>query len=200
MSNKEKISVISAASGAGKTTVVNHLLAQNERFSRVITHTTREKRPGEKNGVDYHFVSKDEFEQMIAQDAFVEWAKVYDNYYGTSKQGITAIVAQGKHALLVIEWQGAKNIKKLYPKAQFILMLPPSMDELKKRISGRGGDAKDIAQRIDLAKHEIRQMLWYDQVIINDDVEQCIKDLKQALDDQKAFSMHRQKERVQNFI
>ncbi|MCI5071929.1 guanylate kinase [bacterium] len=200
MSKNEKIAVISAASGAGKTTVVNRLLKQDQRFSRVITHTTREKRPGEKNAVDYHFVSKDEFEQMIAQDAFVEWAKVYDNYYGTSKQGIADIIAQGKHALLVIEWQGAKNIKKLYPNAQFILMLPPSMEELKSRISGRGGDVKDITQRIELATHEIKQMLWYDQVIINDDVDQCVKDLILALNDEGAFSMDQQKERIQSFI
>lgn len=191
--------MISAASGAGKTTVVNRLLAQDQQFSRVITHTTRKKRPGEKDGIDYHFVNKDEFEQMMAQDAFVEWAKVYDNYYGTSKQGIDDLIEQGQHVLLVIEWQGAKNIKKLYPHAQFILMLPPSMEELKNRISRRGGDTSDIAQRIELAKHEIKQMLWYDQVIVNDDIEQCTKDLVLALNDQSIFSMDKQKERIQSF-
>lgn len=200
MNKDYNISVISAASGAGKTTVVNRLLQTNQKCVRAITHTTRQMRPGETNGIDYHFVDKEKFEKMIDEGALIEWAKVYENYYGTSKKSVELIVGQNKRAILVIEWQGALSIKKIYPNAQFILLVPPSPQELEKRLFSRGGDADDIAKRISLANDELKQMLWYDQVLVNDDLNASVKQLELMLDDRSLNTMTSQQPIIDRFL
>lgn len=183
ISSKPLIIVISAPSGAGKTTLVERLLRRDDEMRRVITHTTREPRPGEKDRVDYHFVADAEFRSMVKRGEFVEWAKVYDRRYGTSKKAIQRVLDKKLDAVLVIEEQGARAIKRQYPDdAIFILLLPPSMKELRKRITGRKGMKRsEIDKRLRLAKKEIVSMLWYDYVLVNQDLKKTVENFYHIL-------------------
>ncbi len=178
------IVVISAPSGTGKTTVVDKLLKKDRNLRRVITHTTRSPRPGEKNKQDYHFVAQDKFKYMLKNKYFVEWAKVYGCYYGTSK---AELFKNTKDAVLVIEAKGAKQIKRIYPtNAVFIMLLPPSKKELIKRIKKRASSKKEnISMRIKNAKHEVRQMLWYDYVVLNDHLDVAVVKLANIIKAQR---------------
>ena len=171
--------VISAPSGAGKTSLIKALREQMIDLGLSVSHTTRPKRPGEVDGQHYHFVSKSTFESMIAEGAFVEHALVFGNYYGTSKAAISTVLDQGQDLILEIDWQGAEQVRPLFPKAQSIFIRPPSREALRERLFGRGQDDADvIARRLAEAEREMQAYPNYDFLIINDDFSQALNQLR----------------------
>lgn len=171
--------VVAAPSGAGKTTLVRLLLEQESRVHLSISYTTRGPRPGEENGREYHFVDNVEFQAMIARHEFLEWAEVHGNFYGTSQKWIADQLAAGHDVLLEIDWQGAQQVRKLFPQAIGIFILPPSMKELTRRLTGRGTDSADvIARRLAAAQAEMRHVGEFDYVIINDQLAQALEELR----------------------
>ena len=171
--------VVAAPSGAGKTTLVRLLLEQESRVHLSISYTTRGPRPGEENGREYHFVDNVEFQAMIARHEFLEWAEVHGNFYGTSQKWIADQLAAGHDVLLEIDWQGAQQVRKLFPQAIGIFILPPSMEELTRRLTGRGTDSADvIARRLAAAQAEMRHVGEFDYVIINDQLAQALEEVR----------------------
>ncbi len=171
--------VVAAPSGAGKNTLVRLLLEQESRVHLSISYTTRGPRPGEENGREYHFVDNVEFQAMIARHEFLEWAEVHGNFYGTSQKWIADQLAAGHDVLLEIDWQGAQQVRKLFPQAIGIFILPPSMEELTRRLTGRGTDSADvIARRLAAAQAEMRHVGEFDYVIINDQLAQALEELR----------------------
>jgi guanylate kinase len=172
------IFIISAASGTGKTTLVSRLSANQPDIRISISHTTRMPREGEQNGVHYHFVSRSEFEEMIAGNAFIEHANVYGNYYGTSLKAVESLTQQGYNVILEIDVQGAEQIRRLLPEATSIFILPPSMTELTERLQNRGTDSEEvIAYRLEKSREEIEQSKLFDYVIVNQELTQAEQDL-----------------------
>ncbi|WP_239373966.1 guanylate kinase [Snodgrassella gandavensis] len=172
------IFIVSAASGTGKTTLVSRLSANQPDIRISISHTTRMPREGEQNGVHYHFVSRSEFEEMIAASAFIEHANVYGNYYGTSLKAVESLRQQGYNVILEIDVQGAEQIRRLLPEATSIFILPPSMTELTERLQNRGTDSEDvIAYRLEKSREEIEQSRLFDYVIVNQELTQAEQDL-----------------------
>jgi guanylate kinase len=171
------IFVVSAPSGTGKTTICDRLIKNLSNLKMSISHTTRKPRIGERDGVDYFFVDKEVFEAMIKNDDFVEWAEVYGNFYGTSKKVINELLQSGNDILLDIDIQGAKNIKKVYPDSVLIFILPPSLEELEKRLKQRKEEIDTIKMRLNKVKEEISQYKNYDYLVINDDVDKAVKEI-----------------------
>jgi guanylate kinase len=171
--------VFAAPSGAGKTSLVKALLANMQGIAVSVSHTTRARRPGEQNGIDYHFVDIPEFENMVAADAFLEHAKVFDNYYGTSRTGIEQQLALGMDVILEIDWQGASQVRKLMPDTVGVFILPPSRQALEERLRGRGTDSDEIiARRMRDAQSESAHYGEFDYVIINDDFDTALAELQ----------------------
>lgn len=174
--------VVSAPSGAGKTTLIRALLARGgahaERLAFSVSHTTRRPRPGEVEGVAYHFVTRPVFEAMAAEGRFLEWARVHDRLYGTSRDAVEAELAAGRDVLLDIDVQGARQVKERFPQAASIFVLPPSFAELRQRLMGRGQDAPEqVATRLRAALEEVRCYETYDYVILNDDPDRAADEL-----------------------
>ncbi|WP_233080013.1 guanylate kinase [Rheinheimera soli] len=193
--------IISAPSGAGKSTLINALLKQHADMQLSVSHTTRSPRPGESNGVQYHFTDIPAFKQLIAQQQFIEWAEVFGNYYGTSKAALADKLAQGIDVFLDIDWQGARQIKQQLPFVTSIFILPPSVEALEQRLNQRGQDSAEvIAGRMAKARDEISHADEYDYWVVNDDLElalqqfsgiiqtQRLKQQKQAIRQQKLIS------------
>ena len=171
--------ILSAPSGAGKSSLINALLKKHADMKVSVSHTTRAPRPGEENGVHYHFASTDEFKALIAKDDFFEWAQVFDNYYGTSKQAIESQLDAGIDVFLDIDWQGAQQVRKIMPSVQTIFILPPSKEELEQRLNNRGQDSAEvIASRMAKAQSETSHYNEYDFVIVNDDFESALADIE----------------------
>ncbi|MBB1431420.1 guanylate kinase [Pseudoalteromonas sp. SG43-4] len=171
--------ILSAPSGAGKSSLINALLKKHADMKVSVSHTTRAPRPGEENGVHYHFASTDEFKALIAKDDFFEWAQVFDNYYGTSKQAIESQLDAGIDVFLDIDWQGAQQVRKIMPSVQTIFILPPSKEELEQRLNNRGQDSAEvIASRMAKAQSETSHYNEYDYVIVNDDFETALGDIE----------------------
>lgn len=169
--------VVAAPSGAGKTTLVRLLLEREPAVQLSISYTTRGPRPGEENGREYHFVAVDDFQRMISAGDFLEWAEVHGNYYGTSKKWIAGQLEAGRDVLLEIDWQGAQQVRKLFPAAIGIFILPPSMAELTRRLTGRGTDAAEVIERrLAAAEAEMRHVGEFDYVIINDLLDRALED------------------------
>jgi len=167
--------ILSAPSGAGKSSLINAMLGKHADMQLSVSHTTRAPRAGEQDGVHYHFVSVDTFKQLIADGVFLEWAEVFGNYYGTSKAAIAEQLAKGIDVFLDIDWQGAQQIRPQVPGVISVFILPPSVTELEKRLQGRGTDSAEvIAKRMQQARSEISHFLEYDFVLINDDFQQCL--------------------------
>jgi len=163
--------VISCPSAAGKTTLVNMLSKEFDCIERSISYTTRAPRSNEKEGLDYHFISKAEFEEKIKNGDFLEYAKVFDHYYGTSKEGVEAQKKKGKHVILVIDTQGAIQLMDFYT-AAFIFISPPSIEELPKRMLSRKSETQDaVEHRLSWAKKEMELASHYDYKIVNEDLE-----------------------------
>lgn len=174
--------ILSAPSGAGKTSLAKALLESDPDIGVCVSHTTRAPRPGERPGVHYHFVAPSEFEEMVRRDAFLEHARVFDHYYGTSREALAAIRRQGKHVLLDIDWQGARRVKQEVPGAVSVFILPPSLDSLRERLRGRGQDAPDVIdRRMRDATAEISHCREFDHRIVNDDFDAALADLKAIL-------------------
>lgn len=170
--------VVSAPSGAGKTTLVRLLLENDPSIRLSTSYTTRKPRPGETDGREYHFVDVDAFRRMIDAGDFLEWAEVHGNHYGTSQRWIAAEMAAGRDVLLEIDWQGAQQVRKIFPEAVGVFILPPSLGELQRRLAGRGTDsAETIARRLAAAQDEMRHVGEFDYVIINDELQQSLGDL-----------------------
>ncbi len=176
--------IISAPSGAGKSSLIQALLKTQPTYdSRVsISHTTRPMRPGEVDGEHYYFISVDEFKLLIEKNAFLEHAEVFGNFYGTSLAAIETMLNKGIDVFLDIDWQGAQQVRMRCPYARSIFILPPSKDELERRLIGRGQDSEDvIRQRMQKAVSEITHYNEYDYIIINDDFETALSDLRAIL-------------------
>jgi len=173
------IYIISAASGTGKTSLVHELIKQVPNVEMSISYTTREKRNGEKNGVDYFFVSEKEFGEMVEKRDFLEYAIVFNKNYGTSKSQIEKVLAEGKDVILEIDWQGAQQVRNRVEGTIGLFILPPSLKALKQRIIDRGQDSEEVvAHRLRAASSEISHYNEYDFLIVNDDFNQAVEDLK----------------------
>ena len=170
--------VVVAPSGAGKTSLVSALLEQDRNVRLSISYTTRAPRAGEVDGVNYHFVDRSKFEAMIAADDFLEYADVYGNYYGTSRRWIERELSGDHDVLLEIDWQGARQVRKLFPHMVGIFILPPSLEELHRRLQGRGKDAPEaIDRRMASAREEISHVLEFEYIIMNERFEAALTDL-----------------------
>lgn len=171
--------VVAAPSGAGKTTLVRMLLESEPDVRLSISYTTRAPRTGEQDGREYHFVDVESFRGMIDRHEFLEWAEVHGNFYGTSRKWIADQLAAGSDVLLEIDWQGAQQVRKLFPQAIGVFILPPSMEELTRRLTGRGTDSADVIERrLAAAQAEMRHVGEFDYVIINDLLERALDDLR----------------------
>ncbi len=178
MTDIGKLFILSAPSGAGKTTLLRQVLNRFKNISYSVSHTTRDPRKNEKDGIDYFFIDTKEFEKKIHQSHWLEWAKVHDNYYGTSKEFVKNSLEKGQNLILDIDVQGAGQIMQSDRAIISIFIMPPSFDILSQRLEGRGTDSKEvIANRLANAKKEIAQKEWYQYVVINDDLDQAIEEL-----------------------
>ncbi|CAM4284307.1 guanylate kinase [Vibrio agarivorans] len=178
---KGTLYIVSAPSGAGKSSLISAMLETNPTYAMKVSvsHTTRGMRPGEQDGVHYHFVQKESFEELIEQGAFLEYAEVFGNYYGTSRPWIEDNLDKGIDVFLDIDWQGARQIREQMPLAKSIFILPPSNGELERRLNARGQDSEAvIAKRMAEAKSEISHYNEYDYVIVNDDFDTALMDFK----------------------
>ena len=171
--------IITAPSGAGKTSLVKELLAGDPNVQLSISYTTRPPRPGEVDGKDYHFVSLETFMEMLTKGEFLESAEVYGNRYGTSQTWINHETAIGKDILLEIDWQGAAQVRKLLPEAIGIFILPPSLDTLRWRLKNRSQDSDEVIERrMQAAREDISHVSEFDYVIINNDFKEALQDLQ----------------------
>jgi guanylate kinase len=174
--------VISAPSGAGKSTIVKELRKRVQSLGYSISHTSREPRGTEVDGTDYHFVSKETFNRMIETGAFVEWAKVYNDFYGTSFSSIDKQSALGVDVLLDLDARGARNIRTHFQNSVLIYVLPPSLGILEKRLRERGTDnERAIRTRMEKASEEVKECAWYDYVIINDNMEKAVGEAQSVI-------------------
>lgn len=188
--------VVSGPSGCGKSTLVRIAMREVEGLEFSVSHTTRKKRETEKEGEDYYFVSKEEFQELIDGNLFIEWAVVHGHYYGTSRREIERKAIQ-QSLLLDIDVQGAQQVKEKHKKAIFIFVLPPRYAELKKRLESRGQDSpQTIKKRLEMAKREIRSYPMFDYIIINDKLEDAAEELKSVIISQRCLLDVRQKEIV----
>lgn len=170
--------VISAPSGAGKTSLVAAMLERDPRLCVSVSHTTRGRRPGEVDGSNYHFVAAEEFERMIAAGTFLEHAQVFGNYYGTSRLWVNEQLAADRDVILEIDWQGAQQVRRLLPDCVSIFIAPPSLAELRQRLERRGQDSAEvIAQRMREATEECSHHGEYDYLVLNDDFDDALADL-----------------------
>lgn len=161
--------IVSAPSGAGKTSLLRELLQHDPLLSLSVSHTTRAMRPGEEDGVHYHFVDIPEFERLAAEGMFIEHAQVFDNYYGTSEQAVRDQLAAGRDVVVEIDWQGAQQVRARFPEAVSIFIAPPSIEALRERLSGRGQDSEEIIERrMRDARAELSHYPEYDYLVIND--------------------------------
>jgi guanylate kinase len=170
--------VVSAPSGAGKSSLVKALIGSMSNLEVAVSHTTRNPRPGEVNGREYHFVSQDEFKKLVAEDAFLEHAQVFDNFYGTAKSSLEGPLRQGRDLILEIDWQGARQVCELIPEAVTLFILPPSVEALRQRLEGRGQDDESIIQRrMRDAQAEMSHLHEFDYLVINDVFEDALAEI-----------------------
>lgn len=174
-----KLFVVAAPSGAGKTSLVRALMQRQPQLRFSISYTTRKQRPAERDGHDYFFVDADEFQRLIAAGEFLEYARVFDNFYGTSRTQVEKLLAAGSSVLLEIDWQGAQQIRRAMPQHVSIFILPPSRDELEKRLRSRGTDSDAvIARRLQDSLADMSHWTEFDYVVVNDDFERATRDLE----------------------
>lgn len=174
--------IVSAPSGAGKTSLVNALLSSNKDIDLSISYTSRPPRPGEVNGVNYHFVSRETFLEMAARGDFLESAEVYGNFYGTSQSWIRDEIAKGRDILLEIDWQGAAQVRSTFPGAISVFILPPTLAALETRLKGRAQDSMEvIARRISAAREDVSHVAEFDYVIINDKLDAALQELNAVI-------------------
>ena len=185
--SKSTMLILSSPSGAGKTTISKKIQQKHKNFKISVSHTTRKARPNEVNGVDYHFVSKDEFKKMIDSGDFYEYAKIFDNYYGTSKKSIQELMKNNFDILFDIDWQGTQQLSKFKElKLLKIFILPPSKEELEKRLKSRNQDNTSTIQKR-LKSYDLDKLHWneYDYVITNDNLDSCYNQIEKILSNYK---------------
>ena len=185
--SKSTMLILSSPSGAGKTTISKKIQQKHKNFKISVSHTTRKARPNEVNGVDYHFVSKDEYKKMIDSGDFYEYAKIFDNYYGTSKKSIQELMKNNFDILFDIDWQGTKQLSKFKElKLLKIFILPPSKEELEKRLKSRNQDNTSTIQKR-LKSYDLDKLHWneYDYVITNDNLDSCYNQIEKILSNYK---------------
>lgn len=176
--NKGVLLIVAAPSGAGKTSMVKALLKNDPGIRLSVSYTTRDPRPGEVDGKDYHFVSKDAFLEMASRGEFLESAEVYGNFYGTSQTWIAGEIASGHDILLEIDWQGASQVKRHFPDSVSAFILPPSLSALRNRLNNRGQDNQEVIEkRMAAACDDISHAGEFDYIIVNDDFDQALMDL-----------------------
>ena len=174
--------VVSAASGTGKTSLVKALLERVNNLHVSVSHTTRGQRPGELDGVHYHFTQNQDFIDLVKQGGFIEYAEVFGNYYGTAQATVKEQLAKGHDVLLEIDWQGAQQVRNLFPESKQIFILPPSQFDLRERLSNRGTDAVDVIEhRLGCAVEDMQQYVNFDYLIINDDFNKALHDLEAVI-------------------
>ena len=197
---KGNLFIISAASGAGKTSLVKKLLTLINDLTLSISHTTRNPRPSEIDGKDYFFVTNEIFAEMIKEDKFLETAKCHGSFYGTSRNFVQEVRDAGKDIIFEIDWQGAKSIKAIFPEAISIFILPPSLKKLEERLIARGQDSEDtIKARLSAAKSEMSHVNQFDYVTINDNFDDALKELQSIIMAEKLNTKH-QKNNYQKLI
>ena len=178
--------IISAPSGAGKTSLVGEILSRSDNIQASVSHTTRERRSGEEDGVNYHFVNQPEFLKMVDEDSFLEHAEVFGNHYGTSESWVRMTLELGIDVILEIDWQGAEQARKHFPSSQSIFILPPSKQALQERLTLRGQDNKEVIdRRIAAATQEMSHYIDADYLIINDDFETARTQLESIITSQR---------------
>jgi len=184
--------IIAAPSGGGKTSLVNALLAQDPRLVLSISHTTRPARPGEINGQHYHFVTEAEFEQMVLSGDFMEHARVFDHFYGTNRNSVAKQLELGFDVILEIDWQGARQVRAVFPGCCSIFIIPPSLETLRKRLTGRGQDSEEVIQRrMRDAQAEISHWAEFDHLIVNDKFDMALEELIAIVNDQRIHQPHK---------
>lgn len=196
--------VVAAASGTGKTSLVKALLDRTTNLHVSVSHTTRPKRSGELDGIHYHFTDKDNFTSQIEQGGFIEYAEVFGNYYGTSQRTVEEQLKQGHDVLLEIDWQGAAQVRKLFPDSIQIFILPPSQFDLKQRLSNRGTDSVEVIEhRLDCAVSDMQQYVNFDYIIINDSFDRALHELEAVITANRmtlAQQANRHSELIQNLL
>lgn len=196
MKNEGILIVVSGFSGAGKGTLMKELLKTYDNYALSISMTSRGPRPGETDGKEYFFVDRETFEQKIAEDGFIEYAQYCDNYYGTPADYVNSQLKEGKDVILEIEIQGAMKVKERFPDALLLFVMPPSAEELQRRLVGRGTETEEvIAKRMSRANEEALGIEQYDYIVINDDLERCTEEMHSIVQ-----ATHNEPKRNQAFI
>lgn len=176
--SEPRLYIVASPSGGGKSSLISALLKRDENVRLSVSHTTRAPRPGERDGTHYHFVDEEEFESLAAAGAFLEHARVFDNRYGTGRAQVEAQLAAGHDVLLDIDWQGARQVRASFPESRGIFILPPSLETLRERLTGRGQDAPEVVERrMRDARSEISHWDEFDYVVVNDDFDAALADL-----------------------
>lgn len=171
--------IIAAPSGGGKTSLVNALLDSDDSIKVSISYTTRPPRRGEEDGVNYHFIDEDRFHQMVGEGAFLEYAEVFGRFYGTSQQSVSSLLSREIDVILEIDWQGAQQVRKLMPQCRSVFIMPPSREELERRLRGRDQDSEEvIARRTREAVEEMSHYVEFDYLVVNDDFDSALADLR----------------------
>ncbi len=182
MNKKGILVVVSGFSGAGKGTVMKELLKRYENYALSVSVTTRNPRPGEEDGREYFFRTKEEFKRLIGEDALIEYARYVDNYYGTPRSYVEQQLSMGKDVILEIEIQGAMKIKEKIPEALLVFVTPPNVEELRNRLVGRGTETAEVIEsRMSRAAEEAEGMEAYDYILVNDDLEECVERMHQII-------------------
>jgi guanylate kinase len=180
--NSPKLYVVAAPSGGGKTSLISALLNKNDRIRLSVSHTTRPARPGERDGVHYHFIDEPAFRSLIQRNAFLEHARVFDNRYGTGREAVEQQMADGFDVILDIDWQGARQIRESFPLCCSIFIFPPSLEVLRQRLVARGQDSEEVIQRrMRDAQTEISHWNEFDHLVINDDFDKALSDLRSII-------------------
>ena len=189
---KGSLFIIAAPSGGGKTSLVNALLKHDPRLILSVSHTTRLPRPGEIDGQHYHFVSEAEYDQMVNDGDFMEHARVFDYHYGTNRNAVALQLEQNRDVILEIDWQGARQVRKAFPACCLIFIIPPSLEALRKRLTGRGQDSEKVIQRrMRDAQAEISHWAEFDHLVVNDNFDTALEELRSIINDYRNQKPHK---------